>query len=100
MLDEACAVRECEEQGRMQDRADPHALERAFDITRHDAPAGISPATPAGNARRNDGHRRDRFSARGVFLAAIFSAARTPGLLRFGPHTVALRAPQRPSRLP
>lgn len=27
----------------MQDRPDPHALERAFDITRPDTPAGISP---------------------------------------------------------
>jgi hypothetical protein len=26
----------------MQDRADPHARERAFDIARHDPPQGVS----------------------------------------------------------
>ena len=60
------AIRECEEHGWMQDRADPHARERAFDIARQDPPAGVSPdaaaaagratywtrsATPAPNAR-------------------------------------------------
>ena len=42
VLLEAGAVRECEEHGWMQDRADPHARERAFDIARRDPPAGIS----------------------------------------------------------
>jgi hypothetical protein len=36
VLQEAGAIRECEEHGWMQDRADPHAHERAFDIARQD----------------------------------------------------------------
>jgi hypothetical protein len=42
VLLEAGAIRECEEHGWMQDRADPHAHERAFDIARQDPPNGIS----------------------------------------------------------
>lgn len=42
VLQEAGAIRECEEHGWMQDRADPHARERAFDIARRDPLAGIS----------------------------------------------------------
>lgn len=42
VLQEAGAIRECEEHGWMQDRADPHARDRAFDIARYDPPAGIS----------------------------------------------------------
>ena len=42
VLLEAGAIRECEEHGWMQDRADPHARERAFDLARHDPPAGVS----------------------------------------------------------
>lgn len=42
VLQEAGAIRECEEHGWMQDRADPHAHERAFDIARQDPPAGVS----------------------------------------------------------
>ncbi|MGY3530739.1 hypothetical protein ACVISU_003507 [Bradyrhizobium sp. USDA 4452] len=42
VLNEA-AIRECEEHGWMQDRADPHARERAFDIARGDPPAGVPP---------------------------------------------------------
>ena len=38
----AGAVRECEEHGWMQDRADPHARERAFDAARRDPPSGVS----------------------------------------------------------
>ena len=34
VLQEAGAIRECEEHGWMQDRADPHARERALDIAR------------------------------------------------------------------
>ncbi|WP_018321679.1 hypothetical protein [Bradyrhizobium sp. WSM2793] len=43
VLQEAGAIRECEEHGWMQDRADPHARERAFDIARRDSPAGVAP---------------------------------------------------------
>ncbi len=42
VLQEAGAIRECEEHGWMQDRADPHARELAFDIARLDPPLGIS----------------------------------------------------------
>jgi len=42
VLNEAGA-RECEEHGWMQDRADPHARECAFDIARQDPPADVSP---------------------------------------------------------
>ena len=42
VLQEADAIRECEEHGWMQDRADPHARERAFAIARKHPPAGIS----------------------------------------------------------
>jgi hypothetical protein len=42
VLLEASAIRECEEHGWMQDRADPHARERALDIARRDPPAGVS----------------------------------------------------------
>ena len=42
VLREAGAIRECEEHGWMQDRADPHARERAFKIARQDSPAGLS----------------------------------------------------------
>lgn len=43
VLHEAGAIRECEEHAWMQDRADPHARERAFDIARRDPPPDISP---------------------------------------------------------
>ncbi|WP_439400191.1 hypothetical protein ACRQ5Q_42135 (plasmid) [Bradyrhizobium sp. PMVTL-01] len=42
VLQEAGAIRECEEHGWMQDRADPHARERAFDIAGRDSPSGFS----------------------------------------------------------
>ena len=42
VLQEAGAIRECEEHGWMQDRADPHARERALDIARQDPPTGVS----------------------------------------------------------
>ena len=42
VLLEVGAIRECEEHGWMQDRADPHARERAFDIARQDPPAGVA----------------------------------------------------------
>jgi hypothetical protein len=43
VLQEAGAIRECQEHGWMQDRADPHARERALATARQDPPAGISP---------------------------------------------------------
>lgn len=43
VLQEAGAIRECEEHGWMQDRADPHARERALDIARGEPPANRSP---------------------------------------------------------
>ena len=42
VLLEAGAIRECEEHGWMQDRADPDARQHAFDIARDDPPPGIS----------------------------------------------------------
>src|SRR3979409_309428 len=51
VLQEAGAIRECEEHGWMQDRADPHARDRAFNIAREDPPAGISPDAAAGGVR-------------------------------------------------
>jgi hypothetical protein len=42
VLYEAGAIRECETHGWMQDRADPHARERAFEIARQDPPPGTS----------------------------------------------------------
>jgi len=42
VLQEACAIRECEEHGWMQDRADPYARERAIDVARRDPPPDIS----------------------------------------------------------
>jgi hypothetical protein len=47
VLTEAGAIRECEEHGWMQDRADPHARERAFDFARRDPPTGVSPEASA-----------------------------------------------------
>ena len=47
VLQEAGAIQECEEHGWMQDRADPHARDRAFDMARHAAQAGVSPEAAA-----------------------------------------------------
>ena len=47
VLQEAGAIRECEEHGWMRDRADPHARERAFVIARQDPPPGVSPQAAA-----------------------------------------------------
>jgi hypothetical protein len=44
VLQETGAIRECATHGWMQDRADPHARERAFDIARQDPPEGLSVA--------------------------------------------------------
>ncbi|MCK1480589.1 hypothetical protein IVB27_39140 [Bradyrhizobium sp. 197] len=43
VLQEAGAIRECEEHGWEQERADPHARERALELARRDTPPGISP---------------------------------------------------------
>lgn len=51
VLHEAGAIKECEEHGWMQDRADPHARERAFDIARLDPPAGASPEKAVAEVR-------------------------------------------------
>ena len=42
VLSEAGAISECEEHGWMQDRADPHARDRAFEMARTDPPADVS----------------------------------------------------------
>jgi hypothetical protein len=42
VLQEAGAIHECEEHGWAQDRADPHARERAMEIARRDPPGGVS----------------------------------------------------------
>ena len=47
VLLESGAIRECEEHGWMQDRGDPDARERAFDIARQDPPVGVSPEEAA-----------------------------------------------------
>jgi hypothetical protein len=43
VLQEAGNIRECEEHGWMQDRADRHAHERALAAAREDLPSGVSP---------------------------------------------------------
>jgi len=43
VLQEAGAIRECDEHGWMKERADPHARQRALDIARQDPPMGLSP---------------------------------------------------------
>jgi hypothetical protein len=43
VLLEAGAIRECETHGWMQDRADPHARERALIIAGEDPPPGFTP---------------------------------------------------------
>jgi hypothetical protein len=47
VLQEAGAILECEEHGWMQDRADPHARDRALDIARQEPPQGVSPQAAA-----------------------------------------------------
>jgi hypothetical protein len=42
LLQEARAIKECEEHGWMQDRADPHAREHALDLAREERPPGVS----------------------------------------------------------
>ncbi|OKO72311.1 hypothetical protein AC629_38250 [Bradyrhizobium sp. NAS80.1] len=47
VLNNAGAIRECEEHGWTQDRGDPHARERAFGVARQEPPAGVSPEAAA-----------------------------------------------------
>ena len=51
VLQDAGAIRECEEHGWMQDRADPHARERAFGLASHYTPPGISPGDAVASIR-------------------------------------------------
>jgi hypothetical protein len=51
LLREAGAIRECDEHGWMQDRADPHARERALHMARRDPPPGVSPDAAAAEVR-------------------------------------------------
>jgi len=51
VLQEAGAIRECEAHGWMQDRADAHARQRAFDIARRNPPAGVSTDEAAAEVR-------------------------------------------------
>ena len=46
-LQDAGAIRECEEHGWMRNRGDPHARDRALDIARENPPPGISPQAAA-----------------------------------------------------
>jgi hypothetical protein len=48
---EAGAIREGEEHGWMQGRADPHARGRGFDIARTDPPSGVSSEAAAAELR-------------------------------------------------
>jgi hypothetical protein len=47
VLQEAHAIRECEDHGWMQDHADPHARQRAFEIAAQEVPSGVSPEAAA-----------------------------------------------------
>jgi hypothetical protein len=58
VLYDAGAIRECEEHGCMQDRGDPRARERAFDVARQDPPAGVSPEASADAIARDLGFDR------------------------------------------
>jgi hypothetical protein len=51
VLQEAGAIRECEEHGWMKDRADTHAWERAIDLARQDPRPGLSPDAAAAEVR-------------------------------------------------
>jgi len=51
VLQEAHAIRECEEHGWMQDRSDPHARDHAMDIARRDPPPGLPPDAAAAEVR-------------------------------------------------
>ena len=51
LLQEAGAIRECEEHGWMQDRADPHARQRAVEAARHDPRPGVTPDAAVAEVR-------------------------------------------------
>jgi hypothetical protein len=51
VLQEAGAIRECEEHGWMRDRADPHARDRALHVARRFAPHGVSPDAAVAEVR-------------------------------------------------
>jgi hypothetical protein len=51
VLQEAGAIRECEEHGWMQDRTDPHAREKAVEMARQDPPPGVSPDAASDEVR-------------------------------------------------
>ena len=51
VLQEAGAIRECEDHGWIQDRADSHARERALDVASQYPPAGVSPHEAAAEVR-------------------------------------------------
>jgi hypothetical protein len=51
VLQEAGAIRECEEHGWVQDRADPHARAHAVKIARQNPPPGLSPEAAAAEVR-------------------------------------------------
>ena len=51
VLLETGSIRECEEHGWIQDRADPHARERAYDIACRNPPAGVSPEDAVAEVR-------------------------------------------------
>jgi hypothetical protein len=51
VLTEAHAIRECSDHGWMQDRADPHARERACTIAREHPFAGTSPEAAVAEVR-------------------------------------------------
>lgn len=51
VLNEAHAIRECEHYGWMQDRADPHARNRAVAVASQDPPMGLSPDAAAAEIR-------------------------------------------------
>lgn len=47
VLNEVGAIRECGQHGWIQDRGDPHAHDRAFDVARQNPPEGYSPEAAA-----------------------------------------------------
>lgn len=51
VLQEAGAIRECEEHGWMQDRADSNARERALTLANEGLPPGIPPDKPVAEIR-------------------------------------------------
>ena len=51
LLQEAGAIRECELHSWIQDRADPHARQRALALAEEDPPAGVSPTEAVAEIR-------------------------------------------------